>query len=73
MEVNMKPLSVYEAIAAVEGDDYSLPSITFDKGHDRIGQRTVRTSTILNAYLGQICRIDRHVTNLVEKIPAMMK
>lgn len=71
MEVNMKPLSVYEAIASVEGDDFSPRSITLDKGHDRIGEPIVRTATILNAYLGQICRIDRHVTNLVEKIPAM--
>jgi len=44
MEVKMSQPSLYEAVAAVEWDDYSPPSITLNKGHGRIEQRTVRTS-----------------------------
>ncbi len=41
---------------------------TLDKGHGRIEQRSLRTTTALNAYLdfphvGQACRIERRVTN----------
>ncbi len=40
---------------------------TLDKGHGRIEQRTIRTTTALNDYLdfphvGQVCRIERQVT-----------
>ena len=74
MEVKKNQPTLYEAIAAVELEDYTRPIITLDKGHGRIEQRIVRTSTVLNSYLdwpylGQIFRIDRHVTNLVGENP----
>ena len=50
------------------------PNRTLDKGHGRIEIRRVRTSTALNAYLdwphvGQVFRVERHVTDLVGKNP----
>jgi len=69
MEVKKNQPNLYEALEAVGLDDYSAPAITHDKGHGRIERRAVRTSTLLNSYvdwpyLGQIFRIDRHVTDL---------
>ncbi len=69
MEVKKNQPNLYEALEAVGLDDYSAPAITHDKGHGRIERRVVRTSTVLNSdvdwpYLGQIFRIERHVTDL---------
>ncbi|MCL4520369.1 MAG: ISAs1 family transposase [Firmicutes bacterium] len=74
MEVKKNQPNLYEAIAAVPLEDYSRPMVTLNKGHNRIEQRVVRTSTVLNTYLdwpyvGQIFRIDRHVTDLLGEHP----
>ena len=48
--------------------------VTLNQGHHRIEQRVVRTSTVLNTdldwpYVGQIFRMDRHMTDLLGERP----
>ncbi|MCL4520973.1 MAG: hypothetical protein M1415_05220 [Firmicutes bacterium] len=55
-------------------EDYSRPMVTLNQGHHRIEQRVVRMSTVLNTYLdwpyvGQIFRMDRHMTDLLGERP----
>ncbi len=70
LNAGASPLAiVHEAIEVLDLEDFSPPVTTHDKGHGRIETRAVRITTVLNAYLdwphvGQVFRIDRHVSTL---------
>jgi hypothetical protein len=68
MEVQGNQASLEAALAAVSREDFPPPATTIDRGHGRVEQRGVPTTTVLNDYmdwppLGQAFRIDRHVTD----------
>jgi len=51
------------------GNPFPPEQTTYDKGHGRIEQRAIRTTTALNAWLdfphvGQVCQIERRVTSI---------